>query len=55
MHGAAGADAAHLAGVALDDGLAHADLAVAGHGHVSIPPDAQDGCAVPPDRVGGGE
>ena len=55
QHGAARADAAHFAGVALDDGLSKADLAVPGHGHVSIPPDAQDGGAVPPDRVGGGE
>ena len=54
-HGAARADAADLAGVALDDGLAEADLAVPGHGHMSIPPDAQDGGAVPPGRVGGGE
>ena len=53
-HGAAGADAADLAGVALDDGLTHADLAIAGHGDFSIPPYAQDGGAVPPDRVGSG-
>src|SRR5208283_251206 len=52
--GAACADAPDFAGVTLDDGLAHADLAVPGHGDFAIPPYAQDGCAVPPDRVCGG-
>ena len=47
----AGADAADLAGVALDDGLSEGDLAVPGHRHMPVAPHAQDGCPVPPDRV----
>ena len=51
---AARADPAHFSGVALHHGLSKADLAVPGHCHVSIPPDAQDGGAVPPGRVSRG-
>src|ERR1035441_1487215 len=38
-----GTDPAHLARIALDDGLAERDLAVAGHGDLSAAADAQDG------------
>ena len=48
---AAGADAAHLAGVALDDGLAQRHLAVAGHGDLAVAADAQDRRAVPADGI----
>ena len=52
-HRAAGADAAHLAGVALHHGLAERDLAVAGHRDLPVAADAEDGGAVPADRVVG--
>ena len=48
----AAADAAHLLGVALDDGLAEGDLAVAGDHHLAALADGEDGRAVP--GVGGG-
>ena len=51
---AARADPADLARVTFHNGLSEADLAIAGHGDVSIPPHAQDGGAMPPDRVSTG-
>ena len=53
QHRAAVADAAHLAGVALDDGLAERHLAVPGHGDPAVAAHAQDGCPVPADGVVG--
>ena len=53
-HAAVAADAADLAGIALDDGLAERDLAVAGHRDAAVPADAEDGGAVPADEVGAG-
>ena len=49
----AAADATDFAGVALDDGLAERDLAVAGHGDGAAAAHAQDGGAVPADQIGG--
>ena len=41
-----------LLGVALDDGLAHRDLAVARHHHLAALADRQDGRGVPAGRLG---
>jgi hypothetical protein len=41
---------ADLLGVALDDGLAHRDLAVARHHHLAALADRQDGRGVPAGR-----
>jgi hypothetical protein len=45
------ADAADLARVAFDDGVAEADLAITGHGNRTVCTDAENGRAVPADRV----
>ena len=47
----AAAELAHLLGVGLDHGLAEADLAVAGHGHLGALADGEDGRAVPGCRL----
>ena len=49
-HDLAVAQPAHLLGVALDDGLAHRDLAVARHHDLAALADRQDGCGVPAGR-----
>ncbi len=47
------ADAAYLARIALYDGRTQRHLAIASHRHLVITPHAQDGCAVPANRIVG--
>jgi hypothetical protein len=47
-----GREAAHLAGGALDHGLAKADLPVTGHDNLAAAPHTDDGGAVPTGKSG---